>query len=257
MTDLAWDPAQYNRYATEREQPYWDLCALLQPADSPAVVDLGCGDGRLTSRLHERLQASRTVGVDSSRSMLAEAARRATGAISFVEGDISQWSGEEVDVIFSNAALQWVPNHEALLGRFRACLAPNGQLALQVPANADHASQRVAGELADDWFGPDAPPDPVRRNVLAPEQYARVLNGLGFARQHVRLQVYPHLLPSASDVVEWMKGTSLNRFKPMLAPSDFERFVGEYRERLLQVLDDASPFFYPFKRILVWGRVEE
>ena len=250
----AWDPAQYNRFAAERSQPFHDLCDLLEPVVSPRVVDLGCGDGRLTSLLHRRLEASSTLGLDSSPAMLEEAASRATSALHFEEGDLARWQGSDVDLVFSNAALHWVGDHADVLSRWTGSLRPGGQLAVQVPANADHPSHVVARELAEELLGPEAPADPVETNVLVIERYAEILYSLGYERQHVRLQVYGHLLDSTADVVEWVKGTSLTRFKRVLAPADFGRFLDEYRNRLVARLGDQRPYFYPFKRILLWGR---
>ena len=85
--------------------------------------------------------------------------------------------------------------------------------------------------------------------------YAALLDGLGFTRQHVRLQVYPHRLASAAEVVEWMKGTSLTRFRRVLDPSDYESLVEEYRRRLVLALPAGRPYLYAFKRILLWGRL--
>ena len=122
------------------------------------------------------------------------------------------------------ASLQWVPDHPTVLARWAAALAPGGQLAVQVPANAWMPSHRVMDELANspawrDEFGPDGPPvDPVAVNVLEPEEYARLLFDLGFTEQHVRLQVYAHVLPSTHHVVEWVRGTTLTRFEKRLAP---------------------------------------
>jgi trans-aconitate 2-methyltransferase len=249
-----WDPDQYNRFASEREQPFWDLAALLRPAQRPRLVDLGCGDGRLTAQLAARLGAASALGLDSSPEMLAAAAGGAEG-VELRRADIGSWSAPATfDVVFSNAALQWVPDHRATLSRWAAALAPGGQLAVQVPANADHPSHRVARQLAGEWLGPDAPPDPVDANVLAPEDYAVILDRLGFADQHVRLVVYGHRLESAGAVVEWVKGTSLTRFRAVLDPDGWDRFVAEYRRRLRAVLGDGRPYFYPFKRILLWGR---
>jgi trans-aconitate 2-methyltransferase len=111
----------------------------------------------------------------------------------------------------------------------------------------------VATELAGEWLE-DPPPDPVQQNVLPPERYSELLDDLGFAHQHVRLQVYAHHLASTSQVVEWVKGTTLTRFKVALGSEQWERFVDAYRARLVSVLGERSPFFYPFKRILLWGR---
>ena len=248
-----WAPALYNRFAAEREQPFWDLVGLIAPVGQPRVVDLGCGDGRLTSALHEHLGASSTLGIDSSPAMLEAAGAHAGDAIDFVAGDIAEWSANGLDIVFSNAALHWVPGHDEVLARWTAALAPGGQLAVQVPANSDHPSHMVARALAEERLGQRAPPDPVAENVLAPERYAEILHALGFDRLHVRLQVYGHLLASADEVVEWVKGTSLTRFKPVMSANQYESFVAEYRRRLADVLGQQHPYFYAFKRILIWG----
>ncbi|MEY2456117.1 MAG: trans-aconitate 2-methyltransferase [Acidimicrobiaceae bacterium] len=255
MTALdAWDPGQYNRYADEREQPFWDLARLLAPAGSPKVVDLGCGDGRLTAALHETLGAAETLGIDSSAAMIDAAAGHTSDAVSFRLGDIGSWEEPgSRDVVFANASMQWVPDHREVLGRWVGSLRDGGQLAVQVPANADHPSHAIAAEVAAELLD-DPPPDAVAQNVLRPEAYAVLLDELGCVEQHVRLQVYAHHLDSTADVVEWVKGTSLTRFKAPLGPEGWERFVDLYRARLLSVLGDRSPYLYPFKRILLWGR---
>ncbi|MEY2462741.1 MAG: trans-aconitate 2-methyltransferase, partial [Acidimicrobiaceae bacterium] len=132
MTALdAWDPGQYNRYADEREQPFWDLARLLAPAGSPKVVDLGCGDGRLTAALHETLGAAETLGIDSSAAMIDAAAGHTSDAVSFRLGDIGSWEDPgSCDVVIANASMQWVPDHRAVLGRWVGSLRDGGQLAV-------------------------------------------------------------------------------------------------------------------------------
>ena len=256
VPDADWSPEQYNRFASEREQPYWDLAGLVEPVVDATVVDLGCGDGRLTAALHDRLGARHILGVDNSPAMLAAAAEHAGTNIEFVESDIASWEGAEFDVVFSNAALHWVPDHAVVMARWRAALRARGQLAVQMPTNASHASHRVASEVATEMLGRDAPPDPVAQNVLSPEHYAEVLDELGFVRQHVRLQVYVHHLPHSADVVEWVRGTTLNRFKPVFDSDGYEEFVNEYRRRLLAEIGEQSPYLYTFKRVLFWGRLD-
>jgi trans-aconitate 2-methyltransferase len=249
-----WDPDQYNRYANEREQPFWDLAGLVAPVASPSVVDLGCGDGRLTAALHASLGAATTLGVDSSASMITAAAAHAGDTITFQLGDIGAFDEPDTyDIVFANASLQWVPDHRAVLRRWIGSLRAGGQLAVQVPANADHPAHIVAAEVAAELLE-DPPPDAVAQNVLLPEEYAVLLDDLGCDAQHVRLQVYAHHLPSTADVVEWVKGTTLTRFKEPLGAEGWDRFVDQYRERLLTVVGDRSPYLYPFKRILLWGR---
>jgi len=249
-----WDPNQYNRYASEREQPFWDLAELIAPAADPVVVDLGCGDGRLTAALHQRLQASTTTGVDSSAAMLSAAEAHRSSAVTFESGDLSRWEEPGAyDIVFANASLQWVPDHPDVLSRWFGSLRPGGQIAVQVPTNADHPGHTVAAAVAAELLD-TPPPDPVAQNVLVPEAYATLLDELGCVEQHVRLQVYGHHLASTADVVEWVKGTTLTRFKEPLGPERWEAFVDTYRQRLLAEVGDRSPYFYPFKRILLWGR---
>ncbi len=250
-----WDPAQYNKFAAQREQPFWDLARLLEPADSPSLVDLGCGDGRLTAGLSAMVGASSTRGIDSSEAMIAASGAHAGATIRFETGDIGIWDEPgSCQIVFANASLQWVPDHPSVLARWTGSLRAGGQLAVQVPANADHPAHVVATELAAEWMD-EPPPDPVQRNVLPPERYAQLLDDLGFVRQHVRLQVYPHHLDSTAQVVEWVKGTTLTRFKGGLGAERWEQFIEAYRGRLLSVLGDRAPFFYPFKRMLMWGRL--
>lgn len=253
MPTDTWDPTQYARFAAERRQPFDDLLALVQPVPGGRAVDLGCGTGELTVDLHRHARTGTALGIDASPAMLASAP--AAAGITFEHGDLrTWWAPVKVDIVAANAALQWVPDHEHLLGRLRDQLAPGGQLAIQVPWNVDHASHRVAAAVAAELLA-DPPPDPVAANVLAPERYAELLHELGFARQHVRLQVYGHVLDSTAAVVEWVQGTSLTRFKPVMTAEEYGAFVDRYRERLVAELGEVRPYFYAFKRILLWAKM--
>ena len=257
-----WDPQQYQRFTAERSAPFFDLVGLVEPpAPGGRVADLGCGTGALTTSLVGRWQPAELIGLDASTAMLAEAAPLAGGPLRFVEGDLADPAPSlegRFDVIVSNAALQWVPEHAEVLARWTSLLAPGGQLAVQVPANVGHPAHLAAGEVAHeppflDALGGDVPPDTVH-TVAAPEAYAALLDALGFCRQHVRLQVYGHRLPSSADVVEWTKGSSLTRFRTRMDPALFDQFVDRYRQRALDLLGDHAPYFYAFRRILLWGR---
>jgi trans-aconitate 2-methyltransferase len=261
MSD-AWRPEQYQKFAGERAQPFWDLLDLVEGRQISRAVDLGCGTGELTEAAATRLAVEDMTGIDSSPAMLQQAKGRSRPGLRFAGGDIGSWSSggdhDLMNLVLANASLHWVPDHAAVLQRWWAAIAPGGQLAVQMPANADHPSHLVAVEVgAAEPFrtalGGTPPPDPVAANVLAPEQYAILLDRLGAVRQHVRLQVYPHVLASSADVVEWVKGTSLTRFLGALPAELHEPFVAEYRRRLLAAIGDHAPYFYPFKRILFWA----
>ncbi len=248
-----WDPEQYGRFAAERRQPFLDLLALVRPIPGGRALDLGCGTGELTRALHERLGAAETVGIDTSPAMLAKAKVYAGGGVRFEEGDIGVFApAQPFDLIFSNAALHWVPDHPSLLERLIRAVAPGGQLAFQVPANFDHPSHTAAEETASEEpfagaLGGSAHP---RNVLLAPEAYAALLDRLGFLEQAVRLQVYGHRLDSREGVVDWVKGSLLTDYERRLSPELFARFLARYRERLFAALPDQRPFFFTFKRIL-------
>src|SRR5262249_29621213 len=145
----AWDPQQYERFKDERSQPFRDLMGLVRAHDGMSVVDLGCGTGELTAELHRGLRARRTLGIDSSETMLAKSAAPAGAGVSFAQGDLAAWTdGPEHDLVFSNAALHWVEGHDEVLARWRAALRPGGQIAAQVPDNHAHPSHVVAAEVA-------------------------------------------------------------------------------------------------------------
>ena len=257
-----WDPTQYHKFAEQRAQPFWDLIALVRPGELARAVDLGCGSGELTAAAAAELGAGHMTGVDSSPVMLGQATGHAREGVTFVTGDIATWTSDhDHDLVLANAALQWVGDHPTVLTRWAAALRPGGQLAIQVPANADHASHLASADVAHrepfaSAFGAAGPPpDPVAVNVLRPEEYATLLFELGMAEPRVRLQVYPHLLASTGDVVEWTKGTSLTRFFSRLPAELHEPFVDAYRDELVARIGDRSPYFYAFKRILMWGRM--
>lgn len=258
-----WDPQQYARFAGERASPFWDLADLVAVHSAPGTLgrahDLGCGTGELTAALAAHLGITEMTGSDSSPAMLERAQALQRPGLRFEAGDLATWSGDgDHDLVLANASLQWVPDHPGVLARWWAALRPGGQLAVQVPANSDHPSHRVAAAVAAtepyrSALGGTPPSDQVAMNVLTPEQYAILLEHLGATHQHVRLQVYGHRLASSADVVEWVKGTSLTRIFKALPPDLHEAYLDDYRRQLLVAIGDTTPYFYPFKRILFWA----
>lgn len=257
-----WDPRQYDKFQREREQPFYDLLKLVRQRPGMRAVDLGCGTGKLTRVLHERLQARDTVGIDRSPNMLAETrATRLPVGLRFEVGTIEAFAestrdgDKPPDVIVSNAALHWVADHPALVPKLASHLGVGGQMAFQIPAQHADVTHTLADELARSEpyrsaFAGWTRPQP----VLAVDEYARLLYRCGFADPVARMIVYPHVLPSRDHVVEWMKGTLLTEFARHLPGDVFARFSEEYAARLLPQLEAATPYFFPFKRILCWGQ---
>lgn len=251
-----WSPATYERFRAAREQPVHDLLALVRPTPGARVLDLGCGTGRYTLDLHRHVGATTTVGVDSSARMLEGAEAYAGDGVSFVEADLADldqawWRAP--DVIFSNAAFQWVPEHLDLLPRMVGQLAPGGQFAFQVPSNYDQPSHVVA-----DTVGREFGLEPLDRSatVATPARYAELLWAAGLRDLDVTMRIYGFEMDRTDQVIDWVSGTLLTSFERRLSPDDFAAFRDEYRRRLLVELGDpdgGSPFYFAFPRILAAG----
>lgn len=250
---MAWNPDQYLKFAEPRLRPALDLLAAL-PTSRPAVVfDLGCGTGHVTRLLAERWPQAEVTGVDDSAAMLARAAA-ASESIRWVEQGLADWRADRpADLIFSNAALHWLPDHGRLLPRLLSQLAPGGVLALQMPRNFDAPSHTLIADSvrAGPWrarLEPLLRPAP----VAAPEVYFDCLAPLA-ARLDIWQTEYLHVLDGADAVKEWTKGTWL---KPLLDALDgAERLAFElhYAARLREAYPmraDGRTLF-PFRRLFI------
>lgn len=255
----AWQPDQYDRFLAERRLPFDELVGLLLPTDGGVVYDVGCGNGNRTVDLADALNARIVIGTDTSPAMLEAAAEHASDRVRFERGDLAAFRPEEPpNVIVSNAALHWVTDHDAVLAQWRSHLPAGGQLAVQVPANFDHPTQRLASAVADrhaDWFEDGTPPALISSSSLAPERYAEILHQLGAVEQKVMLRVYPHVLDTTLDAVEWMKGTTLTAYeKALIDHANYATLLAEVEAAVLDHYGEQAPFLYTFKRILFWAR---
>lgn len=255
-TPDTWNPAQYEKFQRERELPGLDLIAGITPAHFPRGIDLGCGTGALTERVQKELGISEMLGVDNSESMLNQARLLQTESLKFETLKIEDFSAvDNYDLVFSNAAVQWCENHAAILASIVNSLRTGGQLAIQMPANHDYATHRLADQLASEAPYSASLNGIIRpHNVQLPEWYAETLYRLGLSESRVELKVYAHLLNSRGDVIEWVKGTLLTWYESRLTSELFQQFLTDFRTRLFTELPDDRPFFYPFKRIFLWGR---
>lgn len=251
-----WNSEQYLKFGRERTQPAIDLAARVRVATPRRVIDLGCGPGNSTGVLAERWPGAAVTGLDNSAAMLA-AARRDFPALQWCEGDIATWHaapGEEFDVVFSNAALQWVPDHRRTLPRLLAAVAPGGALAVQMPASPDAAAHRLMRELAasPSWRPHFASP-PREWHVHPPEFYYDVLSP--HARQlELWTTDYYHILENLDGVIEWYRGSGLRPWLDAL-PDEAARtaFLGAYRARLVPYFPtrEDGRVLFPFRRLFV------
>jgi trans-aconitate 2-methyltransferase len=214
-----WDAAQYLKFQDERTCPCHDLAARLSMDPPPAnIVDLGCGPGNSTEVIAARFPGAAITALDSSQDMIATARQRHPDW-NWLTGDIAAWSGQ-AELLFSNAALQWVPNHETLLPRL---LGQTRMLAVQMPANADAPAHQIASRLlpgVHTWHIHDVG---FYYDVLSP--HAKHLD--------IWLTEYQHVLPNADAIVEWYKGTGLRPYLESLPDaSSKDAFLSEYRSQI-------------------------
>lgn len=252
-----WDPAHYLTFADERGRPFVDLLARVEAAAPAVVVDLGCGPGNLTALLAQRWPEASVVGIDSSPEMIDRASADAPG-VGFAVADLRDWLAAAapggVDVLVSNATLQWVPGHLELLPDLVRAVAPGGWLAFQVPGNQDAPSHTLRDELVAQE--PYATHAAGAAHVAAhdAETYLRALRGLGCEVQAWET-TYLHVLQGPDPVFGWVSGTGL---RPTLAalPDDLRpRFIEELKARLRAAYpDDGHGIVLPFRRIFVVAR---
>ncbi|MGB7217327.1 MAG: trans-aconitate 2-methyltransferase [Vicinamibacterales bacterium] len=249
-----WNSDVYKQFTDQRTRPAVDLAARVA-LDAPArVVDLGCGPGNSTAVLARRWPRADLTGIDSSAMMLA-AARAAYPAGQWVEADIAAWiTDRPLDVVFSNAALQWVTDHARVFPRLLEQVARGGALAVQVPANLDAPPHRAMRNIAQSaaWQNrfTSAPrewhvhPTEFYYDVLAP--HARQLD--------IWTTEYLHLLASVDEVVEWYRGTGLRPWLDALASeTDREQFVSDFRSVLTQQFQPrpSGDVLFPFRRLFL------
>jgi trans-aconitate 2-methyltransferase len=251
-----WDPDRYLTYADERGRPFVELVARVG-AESPAtVVDLGCGPGNLTRLLRERWPDAAVRGVDSSPEMIAQA-RLADPQTDFEVADLRDWvaDAEPVDVLVSNATLQWVPGHLDLLPGLVDRVRPGGWLAFQVPGNFDEPSHTIRTELAA-----HAPYAGHTRGVAVPSShdpttYLEALSALG-CDVDAWETTYLHVLTGPDPVFTWVSGTGARPTLQAL-PADLRPgFEDEFRRRLRAAYPERDGrVVLPFRRVFAVAQV--
>jgi trans-aconitate 2-methyltransferase len=254
MTEVQWDPRQYLTYGDHRLRPFVELMSRVFAEHPSSIIDLGCGPGNATVLLASRWTGASVLGLDASEAMIAEAMpREIAGAVRFELGDAHSFRPDrEVDVLISNATLQWVPGHLQLFPRFVEMLAPDGWFAFQVPGMRQARSHQLLYSLASSprWTEKLAPH--VRSmEVETLDQYISTLAALG-CEVDAWETTYSQILEGDDAVLEWIKGSSVRPFTSVLDASEGAEFV----EQLRLLLAEAYPkgrtgTIYPFRRLFV------
>ncbi len=228
-----WNAAQYLKFEDERTRPSRDLLAQVPLASVDFAVDLGCGPGNSTELVAERFPDAETIGIDTSPDMLATARKRLP-RLRFELGDATSFTLERpADLIFANAVLQWVPDHETLFPRLMSLLAPGGVLAVQVPDNLDQPSHAFMRDTALDgpWAGKLTEATGTRPTLPSVEAYYDLLKPHA-ARVDIWHTIYQHPLAGVPAIVEWLKSTGLRPFLDPLDAQERADFIAAYQARL-------------------------
>jgi len=245
-----WSAGQYARFADHRLQPAIDLINRIPDGAYTGIVDLGCGNGKVTPLLKERWPAATVTGIDSSGDMLAAA--RDTGAdVAWRMGDIASWRPGGEDLVFSNAAFHWLDDHEALIGRLLGGLPTSGVLAFQMPDNFDQPSHAIMRDVATDPAWQGRLQGVASRQFVAPAaDYVHWLEK-GAERVEVWQTTYHQVLEGANPVFEWLKGAGMRPYLARLDIAEAETFQARCRERLADAYPGRSDgtTLFPFRRL--------
>lgn len=245
---MSWDPELYHKFQAERFAPFEDVLNMVVVREGLRVIDLGCGTGELTSMLAGRLPDSEVLGIDSSPEMLEQAKAKEGPGLRFELRSIADITGEW-DLIFSNAAIQWMNNHFGLIPRLFSALRSGGQLSVQLPSNHNHETQLLIHEVAKEAPFSDALDGWSRTSpVLSINMYAEVLYKCGGMNINVFEKVFPHILRDTDAVADWLFGTMMRPYLERLPVELREPFIARSRKRLREIYP-SDPVFYPFRRI--------
>ena len=228
-----WNPALYSRYEDERTRPARDLLARVPLTSAARVVDLGCGPGNSTELLVNRFPGAAVTGTDNSGAMLASAKKRLPAA-TFELSNIADWQTDvPPDLIYANAALQWVPDHAALMPRLFAALAPGGVLAVQMPDNREEPTHRLMREVAAEapWAEPIGDYSKLRTELFSIDKYYDLL-AANAVQVDVWRTAYQHPMDSAAAIVDWVRATGLKPFVDRLSPELQTSYLAEYERRV-------------------------
>jgi trans-aconitate 2-methyltransferase len=251
-----WDPDRYLTFADERGRPFVELVTRIGATAPTEVVDLGCGAGNLTGLLTERWPDAHVVGLDSSPEMIA-AAQGLGQPVTYAVADLRDWRPERpVDVLVSNATLQWIPGHLELLSSLVAAVAPGGWFAFQVPGNFDEPSHTIRAELAA-----ETPYAEHTSDVATPASHDPVVYYDGLAEAGCSVDVwettYTHVLRGPDPVFTWVSGTGARPTLQAL-PADLRpSFETEFKRRLAGAYPtrDDGTVLLPFRRVFAVAQV--
>ena len=251
-----WNPELYLKFKSERTQPSIDLIARVNCPEPKSIIDIGCGPGNSTQMLVNRWPNSRVTGLDNSASMI-EKVRADYPNQEWVIGDAAEYTSEDrFDVVFSNAAIQWIPDHQALLSRLTSLLSDRGILAIQVPLFWDMDLGKIIRSTAVSARWSSVMEDV--SDIFTMHGYAFYYDLLSdlFPSLDIWQTDYMHVLDNHEAILEMMRSTGLRPYHEKLdAESDKEAFENDVLEEIVQAYpaQKNKKVILPFKRLFFIG----
>ena len=249
---LDWNPHQYLKFANERTQPSIDLASRIKIENPKSIIDIGCGPGNSTQVLRNRWPNAKIAGLDSSANMI-EKAKKDYPDTEWIIGDASTFAfDKEYDVVFSNAALQWIQNHDSLIPRLFSIVAPSGALAVQVPANNESPLYKAVLSVSskEKWSKFTSGCESIL-NYRILEYYHNILAPIS-SQLDLWETIYYHVMNSHIELVEWYEGTGMRPFLERLpddgSRKEFENEILAECRQSYRIRKDGK-VLYPFKRI--------
>jgi len=248
-----WNPSQYLRYRSERLRPALDLMSRIQIESPETVYDLGCGTGTITGILQERWPDAKVTGVDSSASML-ERTRDVDTGVYWQHADLNDWHPESpADLVYSNAALHWLDDHDQLFPRIMAAVKPSGVLAVQMPENFSAPSHTsIADTVREGSWRERLAPFQREHPVAEPSYYYDLISHMSSSIDMWET-TYMHILEGENPVVEWTKGTMLRPLLDNLTDEEGEAFLKSYADKVAKAYPHSAngKTVLPFKRLFI------
>ena len=229
-----WDPELYRKFEAERTRPAQELLRRIPLDNVGYVTDLGCGPGNSTELLYKEWPEAKVTGLDNSPAMLEKAQQRLPDC-TFVYDDIRQWRpSQKQDVIYANASLQWLDDHQTLFPHLVSQLAPNGVLAVQMPDNLEQPSHRLMSDVARQprWEAVMRLEDN-RPPLLTTEQYYDLLCHAG-CQVDIWRTTYYHVMPSPQAIVDWLRSTGLRPYLAALNEQQQADYLADYLIEITQ-----------------------
>jgi len=250
---MPWDPAKYNEFKTERYKPFFDLASHVKDKPKLKVLDLGCGTGELTKFLADKLTTPTVLGIDSSPDMLANVPEQ--NNLLFKQRSIEEQlkNDETWDLIFSNAALQWVDDHKNLFPQIISKLNTGGQLAVQMPSQTENLLNNILLDLVQEEPYISALGKWKRASpVLSIDEYANLLFENGGKDLAIYQKMYPIIAKSHDELYGFISGSALVPYMERLPSSLQKQFSTEFKQRIKLNFPNL-PAIYAFKRLIIYA----